>query len=392
VLASIQILVLVTVTASLVYWLLPAGWIEGRRAVLLVVSGVLIYIWSPETLLIAVLTALLAWLLYALTWRHPRYGWLPWLIVLPLVVNAIVPLSDLIPLPVGSPRSPLLTNLATLGLSFYTFKLYISIKQGLKLGRLPFREVITTTLFYPAFPMGPIDGSQKFDREALSRDPDVRRWVMGVGRIGIGVVKVFVLGAWVKGTLSVELFGVPMEGVYAEGWPTPLHALAFAFVSFLYLYVNFSGFTDIAIGAGWMFNLDLTENFRFPLIAHSIQNFWQRWHLSLSRFITAYMFKPMLRRTGRTTLSLVVTFTLIGLWHEVSVGYLLWGLGHGTALALTTWYRGLGRARLPLPGPVRTVGGIVVTLTLVSILSTIANQPSNRDLARYVASFVGVHL
>jgi len=392
VLASIQILVLVTVTASLLYWLLPAGWIEGRRAVLLVVSGVLIYIWNPETLLIAVLTALLAWLLYALSWRHPRYGWLPWLIVLPLVVNAIVPLGELIPMPVASPRSPLLTNLATLGLSFYTFKLYISIKQGLKLGRLPFREVITTTLFYPAFPMGPIDGSQTFDREALSRDPDVRRWVMGVGRIGIGVVKVFVLGAWVKGTLCVELFGVPMQGVYAQGWDTPLHALLFAFVSFLYLYVNFSGFTDVAIGAGWMFNLDLTENFRFPLIAHSIQNFWQRWHLSLSKFITTYMFKPMLRRTGRMTLSLVVTFTLIGLWHEVSVGYLLWGLGHGTALALTTWYRGLVRPRLPLPGPVRTVGGIVVTITLVSVLSTIANQPSNRDLARYVASFVGVHL
>jgi len=390
VLASIQILVLVTVTASLVYWLLPAGWIEGRRAVLLVVSGVLIYIWSPETLLIAVLTALLAWLLYALTWRHPRYGWLPWLIVLPLVVNAIVPLSDLIPLPVGSPRSPLLTNLATLGLSFYTFKLYISIKQGLKLGRLPFREVITTTLFYPAFPMGPIDGSQKFDREALSRDPDVRRWVMGVGRIGIGVVKVFVLGAWVKGTLSVELFGVPMEGVYAEGWPTPLHALAFAFVSFLYLYVNFSGFTDIAIGAGWMFNLDLTENFRFPLIAHSIQNFWQRWHLTLAAFVSTYVFKPLVRRTGRPALAIFVAFTLVGLWHEVSLGYLLWGLGHGSALALTLAYRERMRGRALLPARLRRIAGVPVTLAFVAFLSAVANADSPTRLVNYLEALVGL--
>ena len=389
-LASIQILVLVTVTASLVYWLLPAGWIEGRRAVLLVVSGVLIYIWSPETLLIAVLTALLAWLLYALTWRHPRYGWLPWLIVLPLVVNAIVPLSDLIPLPVGSPRSPLLTNLATLGLSFYTFKLYISIKQGLKLGRLPFREVITTTLFYPAFPMGPIDGSQKFDREALSRDPDVRRWVMGVGRIGIGVVKVFVLGAWVKGTLSVELFGVPMEGVYAEGWPTPLHALAFAFVSFLYLYVNFSGFTDIAIGAGWMFNLDLTENFRFPLIAHSIQNFWQRWHLTLAAFVSTYVFKPLVRRTGRPALAIFVAFTLVGLWHEVSLGYLLWGLGHGSALALTLAYRERMRGRALLPARLRRIAGVPVTLAFVAFLSAVANADSPTRLVNYLEALVGL--
>ena len=81
------------------------------------------------------------------------------------------------PFPAGSPRSVLFTTLTTLGMSFYTFKLYASIKQGLKLQSLPFREVLTTTLFYPAFPMGPIDASQKFDHAALSRDPDVRRWV-----------------------------------------------------------------------------------------------------------------------------------------------------------------------------------------------------------------------
>ena len=178
-LASFQILVLATFAASLVYWLLPAGWVEGRRAVLLVTSGVFIWIYNPATLFIAVATALLAWLLYGITRRYPQYGWLPWLIVLPLVLNAITPLDQLIPFPAGSPRSVLFTTLGTLGMSFYTFKLYVSIKQGLKLDSLPFREVLTTTLFYPAFPAGPIDGSQKFDHVALSRDPDIRRWVMG---------------------------------------------------------------------------------------------------------------------------------------------------------------------------------------------------------------------
>ncbi len=391
-LATLQILVLTTLVASLVYWLLPAGWIEGRRAVLLVTSGVLIFIYNPLTLFIAVATALLAWLLYALTRRHPRYGWLPWLIVLPLVANAIVPLGELIPVPVGSPRSPVFETLATLGLSFYTFKLYASIKQGLKLGALPFREIVTTTLFYPAFPTGPIDASQKFDRAALSRDPDVRRWTMGIGRIGMGTVKVFIIGDWIQTTAAREVFGAPLPAVVEQGWSGPVEALLYAFFAFGYLYLNFSGFTDIAIGAGWMFNLDLTENFKFPLIAHSIQNFWQRWHLSLSTFITAYMFKPLLRRTGRTSLSLIVVFTLIGLWHDVSVGYVLWGVGHGSALALTTWYRGLKRAPWPVPMTVRRIGGIAITLTFVSLLSTIANQPSNRDLARYVASFVGVQL
>ncbi len=391
-LASFQILVLATFAASLVYWLLPAGWVEGRRAVLLVTSGVFIWIYNPATLFIAVATALLAWLLYGITRRHPQYGWLPWLIVLPLALNAITPLDQLIPFPAGSPRSVLFTTLGTLGMSFYTFKLYVSIKQGLKLDSLPFREVLTTTLFYPAFPAGPIDGSQKFDHVALSRDPDIRRWVMGIGRIGIGAVKAFIIGGWIQTTLADALFGAPMSAMYTQGWDGPVQALLFAFVAFAYLYINFSGFTDIAIGAGWMFNLDLTENFRFPLIAHSIQNFWQRWHLSLSKFITAYMFKPMLRRTGKTALSLIVTFTLIGLWHKASLGYLFWGIGHGSALALTAWYRAKQRPPLPLPHVVRRAGGIVITLTFVSLMSTIANQPSNRVLARYVLSFVGIHV
>jgi D-alanyl-lipoteichoic acid acyltransferase DltB (MBOAT superfamily) len=392
VLATFQILVVSTVLASFAYWLLPAGWVEGRRAVLLVVSGVLIYIYSPATLFLAVGTALLAWALYALTRRHPERGWLPWLVVLPLVIDAIVPLGELIPFPAGSPRSVLFTTLTTLGMSFYTFKLYASIKQGLKLQSLPFREVITTTLFYPAFPMGPIDASQTFDRAALTRDPDLRRWAMGVGRIGMGAVKALVIGEWIKTTASIALFGAPMDAMYDRGWDGPVQALLFAFVSFAYLYVNFSGFTDVAIGAGWMFNLDLSENFRFPLIAHSIQNFWQRWHLSLSRFITTYMFKPMLRRTGRTALTLIVTFTLIGLWHRTTVGYLIWGLGHGCALALTAWYRTRRRPPLPVPFVVRRAVGIAVTLTFVSLLSTIANQPSNRALARYVLSFAGIHV
>ncbi len=391
-LASFQVLLLTTFVASLVYWLLPASWVEGRRAVLLLTSGVAIYIYNPATLFIAVGTALLAWLLCGVARRYPRYSWLPWLIVLPLVLNAIVPLGELIPFPFGSTRSPLFTNLATLGLSFYTFKLYVSIKQGIKLKALPFREVLTTTLFYPAFPMGPIDGSQTFDHVALSRDPDVRRWVMGIGRIGMGAVKVFVIGAYIKQGLAIEVFGVPMDGMYVRGWDGPVEALIFAFVTFGYLYANFSGFTDIAIGTGWMFNLDLSENFKFPLIAHSIQNFWQRWHLSLSTFITVYMFKPMLRRTGKAALSLIVTFTLIGLWHRPTVGYLFWGIGHGSALALTMYYRGLKRRPLPLPFVVRRVGGIVITITFVSLLSAIANQPSNRVLASYIAAFVGIKL
>jgi len=389
-LATLQILVVTTLVASLLYWALPSRWVEGRRAILLIVSAILIYTYNPVTLAIAAFTALLALVLYHLTRRFPRLYWLPWLIVLPLVIDAIRPLQEILPIPVGSPQSPILTTLATLGLSFYTFKLYMSIKAGLKLQSLPFREVLTTTLFFPALPIGPIDGSQKFDHAALSRDPDPKRWVMGLGRIGMGTVKAFVIGLWIQTSASEFLLGAPLTAIPGRGWDGPVEALLFAFLSFGYLYINFSGFTDIAIGSGWMFNLDLTENFRFPLISRSIQNFWQRWHLSLARFITTYMFKPMLRRTGRTSLSLIVTFTLIGLWHDVTVGYLFWGFAHGSALALTAWYRGLGRRPIPLPDRVRHAGGIVITVTFVSLVSTIANLPSPGSIVTYLQAFVGM--
>ena len=114
---------------------------------------------------------------------------------------------------------------------------------------------------------------------------------------------------------------------------------------------------------GLLFNLRLSENFRFPLIAHSIQNFWQRWHLTLAAFVSTYVFKPLVRCTGRPALAIFGDFTLVGLWHEVSLGYLLWGLGHGSALALTLAYRERMRGRALLPARLRRIAGVPVTVT-----------------------------
>ncbi len=141
---------------------------------------------------------------------------------------------------------------------------------------------------------------------------------------------------------------------------------------------------------GLLFNLRLSENFRYPLLSTSIQHFWQRWNLTLARFITIYMFKPMLRKTGRPVVSLIVTFTLIGLWHNVSVGYLIWGLGHGLALGLTLWWRNRRSGPALLPPAVRMVGGLVVTLAFVAFLSALANLSSVGRMRDYVGAFVGL--
>ncbi len=198
-LASLQILVVTAVITSLIYSALPNRWVEVRRVLVLGVSAVVIYSFNPRTLAIVFVVTALAWGLYAIARRHPTRLWIPWLVMLPLVVNAVTEVmlgrnwGDILPFPTGSPSTPMLTSLATLGLSFYSFKLYASIKEGVHDGALPFRDLLTTTLFFPAFPIGPIDSAKRFNRSALAAEPSARNWVKGAARIGIGAFKVFVL-------------------------------------------------------------------------------------------------------------------------------------------------------------------------------------------------------
>ncbi len=395
-LASLQILVVTAVITSLIYSALPNRWVEVRRVLVLGVSAVVIYSFNPRTLAIVFVVTALAWGLYAIARRHPTRAWIPWLVMLPLVVNAVTEVmlgrnwGDILPFPTGSPSTPMLTSLATLGLSFYSFKLYASIKEGVHDGALPFRDLLTTTLFFPAFPIGPIDSAKRFNRSALAAEPSARNWVKGAARIGIGAFKIFVLTQWLTTDLPIALGEPTLTTLSTHGFTGPRSAIEYTILAFLSLYLNFSGFTDIAIGMGLLFNLRLSENFRYPLLSTSIQHFWQRWNLTLARFITIYMFKPMLRKTGRPVVSLIVTFTLIGLWHNVSVGYLIWGLGHGLALGLTLWWRNRRSGPALLPPAVRMVGGLVVTLAFVAFLSALANLSSVNRMRDYVGAFVGL--
>jgi alginate O-acetyltransferase complex protein AlgI len=112
----------------------------------------------------------------------------------------------------------------------------------------------------------------------------------------------------------------------------------------LQIFFDFSGYTDMARGIGRLFGIRLAENFNSPYFATSIADFWRRWHMTFSRWILDYIFKPLqmkwrgLSYTG-TALALLVTFLVSGLWHGASWGFLVWGLLHGTYLAASTYYR-----------------------------------------------------
>jgi alginate O-acetyltransferase complex protein AlgI len=105
----------------------------------------------------------------------------------------------------------------------------------------------------------------------------------------------------------------------------------------LQIYFDFSGYSDMAIGLGRMFGFRFPENFRWPYIADSVQEFWRRWHISLSTWFRDYLYIPLGGNrvsVGRQYRNLVTVFFLCGLWHGASWNFVIWGLWHGTFLVI----------------------------------------------------------
>ncbi|GFE60485.1 MBOAT family protein [Geobacter sp. AOG2] len=124
---------------------------------------------------------------------------------------------------------------------------------------------------------------------------------------------------------------------------------SFIFATYLYamqIYFDFSGYTDMALGTARMFNINLSQNFNSPYMANSVADFWRRWHISFSRWILDYIFKPLQMRwrdwkTWGTASALMVTFFISGIWHGASWGFVVWGLLHGAYLATSVFYKPL---------------------------------------------------
>jgi D-alanyl-lipoteichoic acid acyltransferase DltB (MBOAT superfamily) len=110
------------------------------------------------------------------------------------------------------------------------------------------------------------------------------------------------------------------------------------------IYCDFSGYSDMALGTAQIFNIKLTQNFNSPYSAASIADFWRRWHISFSRWILDYIFKPLQMqwrgwRTWGTALALIITFFVSGLWHGASWCFIVWGVLHGLYLAASVFYK-----------------------------------------------------
>ena len=223
--------------------------------------------------------------------------------------------------------------LLPLGISFFTFQqlsFLISVWRGEeKVER--FRDYCIFVTFFPQLVAGPI----VLYSEMIPQFKDSSRRYFNTENFCQGLY-LFAIGAFKKAVIAdtVSLFvdnGFAMSGLgLAAGWVT---SLSYTFQ----IYFDFSGYSDMAIGLGKMFNINIPQNFDLPYRSKSISEFWRRWHMTLGRALSTYVYFPLGgSRNGlaRTCFNLMLTFLVSGIWHGAAWTFILWGVLHGAFAVL----------------------------------------------------------
>lgn len=220
-----------------------------------------------------------------------------------------------------------------LGISFFTFQAMsylIDIHRGQITAQ---RNPLNLGLYIAMFPQlvaGPIVRYSTIMASIVERQVTPKLFLSGAERFTIGLAKKMLI-ANPLGAVVDTLFALPAESL-------PTHVAWFAILLYaLQIYFDFSGYSDMAIGLGRMFGFRFLENFNYPYVAQSLQDFWRRWHISLSTWFRDYLYIPLGgNRVSpvRTYFNLFTVFFLCGLWHGASWNFLVWGAFHGVILAL----------------------------------------------------------
>jgi alginate O-acetyltransferase complex protein AlgI len=257
-----------------------------------------------------------------------------------------------------------------LGISFFTFH-HIMYLADLRRGKAPDYPLDRYALYIAFFPQaiaGPLarwsEVMHQFGREVYAPGWQ-RQFALGVTFIVIGLIEKILLGDPI-GRLLDPIYAQAKLGPVTEG--NSWLALGFAFQ----ILFDFAGYSDIAIGVGLLFGVQLPFNFNAPFRSSSIQDFWQRWHMTLMLFLRDYLFHPLANarfvhrrlRLYQHFAAMLLTMALCGLWHGASWSFVLWGTLHGCALVFVSLWRRYGPPLPSLLGWALTVAFVLLTCVI----------------------------
>jgi alginate O-acetyltransferase complex protein AlgI len=272
------------------------------------------------------------------------------------------------------------------GISFFTFQLISYLVDRLRNDApiYPFRRFALFVLFFPHLVAGPIvrhnELIPQFDSDPLREGCD-QRIGMGLILFSIGFAKKVLLADRLAEVVN-PIFASAAAGTtlsFGQGWTA---LLGFS----LQVFLDFSAYTDMAIGIAMLFGLVLPENFRRPYLATNIRDFWRRWHMSLSRFLRDYLYIPLggsRSGTARFVAATIITMALCGLWHGAGWMFIAWGLWHGAGLVICRGWQSLS---MPLPPPL----GWLLTMMFVVAGWALFRVPDLSTLVSISSSLMGL--
>jgi D-alanyl-lipoteichoic acid acyltransferase DltB (MBOAT superfamily) len=258
-----------------------------------------------------------------------------------------------------------------IGISYLAFRcsrLVLEVRNG-TVKKPNFLEYINFAFFLPTMPVGPINTYANY------RCGFTARYDVPVGRAALRIL---------VGAVKYQFFGsvfnqLSYAALLLDDSPHPPMDLAIAIVFYyLYLYCNFSGFCDMAIGAAALIGIPVPENFENPLAARNIKDFWNRWHITLSHYMRDMVFVPLSKFLVRLTgpayanhaiaLAIMVVFLLVGMWHGVGWNFVAYGAVHGFGLVVNHYYtialkKWLGRDGFKAYNANRWIHGAAVVMT-----------------------------
>lgn len=333
--------------ALLAFYLFPARW---RKVPLLFMSAVF-YAWGEPLLVVLILLTgvfTYAWgrLLVAREDGRVRKALLTVGVGVALVPIAVFKYSDFVLHSVGLQSVADRTHLPLpIGVSFYTFMaigylvdIYRRSDDGAP-GLLSFAGFLT---MFPHLVAGPIVRWSHIGPQLRAPRFDAGLFGYGALRVSAGLAKKAVLA---------DSLSVAVDGMFATGEPTSLAAAWIAALLYsLQIYLDFSAYSDIAIGLAAMLGVRFHENFRYPYLSRSAREFWQRWHISLGSWFRDYLYIPLGGSRVRPVIlwrNLLVVWGLTGLWHGAAWTFITWGLYFGVIIGLERSAYGNALARAP---------------------------------------------